>query len=161
MGEASIDLNSAFDSVNQKIKANKTYIEVKQDAAKLKRDVKNNLEKQKEKVTTTVNTLKENKKRYQRQVKTQIDKMMEVIQMNSGSGSSTMRYIKSKFNEIAVRIGPKIFDTLQKESINSLGCSAQQSYDGTQSLYIKVKSTDLLNLLKRNPNDEVAAVAYE
>ena len=79
MGEASIDLNSAFDSVNQKIKANKTYIEVKRDAAKLKRDVKNNLEKQKEKVTTTVNTLKENKKRYQRQVKTQIDKMMEVI----------------------------------------------------------------------------------
>ena len=161
MGEASIDLNSAFDSVNQKIKANKTYIEVKQDAAKLKRDVKNNLEKQKEKVTTTVNTLKENKKRFQRQVKTQIDKMMEVIQMNSGSGSSTMRYVKSKFNEIAVRIGPKIFDTLQKESINSLGCSAQQSYDGTQSLYIKVKSTDIQNLLKRNPNDEVAAVAYE
>ena len=161
MGEASIDLNSAFDSVNQKIKANKTYIEVKQDSAKLKRDIKNNLEKQKEKVTTTVNTLKENKKRYQRQVKTQIDKMMEVIQMNSGSGSYTMRYIKSKFIEIAVRIGPKIFDTLQKESINSLGCSAQQSYDGTQSLYIKVKSTDLLNLLKRNPNDEVAAVAYE
>ena len=161
MGEASIDLNSAFDSVNQKIKANKTYIEVKQDSAKLKRDIKNNLEKQKEKVTTTVNTLKENKKRYQRQVKTQIDKMMEVIQMNSGSGSYTMRYVKSKFIEIAVRIGPKIFDTLQKESINSLGCSAQQSYDGTQSLYIKVKSTDLLNLLKRNPNDEVAAVAYE
>ena len=53
MGEASIDLNSAFDSVNQKIKANKTYIEVKQDAAKLKRDVKNNLEKQKEKVNNS------------------------------------------------------------------------------------------------------------
>jgi hypothetical protein len=43
MGQASIDLNSAFDSVNEKIKANKTYLEVKQDAAKLKRDIKNNL----------------------------------------------------------------------------------------------------------------------
>ena len=161
MGEASIDLNSAFDSVNQKIKSNKTYIEVKQDAAKLKRDVKNNLEKKKEKVTTTVSKLKESKKRYQRQVKTQIDRMMEVIQMNAGSGNSTMRYIKSKFIEIAVRIGPKIFDTLQKESINSLGCSAQQSYDGTQTIYIKVKSTDIQNLLKRDPNEEVAAVAYE
>ena len=161
MGQASIDLNSAFDSVNEKIKANKTYLEVKQDAAKLKRDIKNNLEKKKEKVTTTVNKLKENKKRFQRQVKTQIDKMMEVIQMNAGSGNSTMRYIKSKFIEIAVRIGPKIFDTLQKESINSLGCSAQQSYDGTQTIYIKVKSTDIQNLLKRDPNEEVAAVAYE
>lgn len=161
MGEASVDLNSAFDSVNEKIKANKTYIEVKQDAKKLKKDAKNNLEKKKEKVTTTVNKLKDNKKRYQRQVKTQIDRMMEVIQMNSGSGNSTMKYIKSKFVEVAVRIGPKIFDTLQKESIHSLGCSAQQSYDGTQTLYIKVKSTDIQNLLKRDPNDEVAAVAYE
>ena len=139
MGEASIDLNSSFDSVNEKIKANKTYLEVKQDAAKLKKDIKDNIAKKKEKVTTTVSKLKESKKRFQRQIKTQIDRMMEVIQMNAGSGNSTMRYIKSKFIEIAVRIGPKIFDTLQKESINSLGCSAQQSYDGTQTIYIKVK----------------------
>ena len=73
MGEASIDLNSSFDSVNEKIKANKTYLEVKQDAAKLKKDIKDNIAKKKEKVTTTVSKLKESKKRFQRQIKTQID----------------------------------------------------------------------------------------
>jgi hypothetical protein len=73
-----------------------------------------------------------------------------------------MKYIKSKFIEAAVRIGPKIFDILLHESISSLGCSQQQSFDGNQPpIFIKVTSVDLQKLLQRDPNDEVAAVAYE
>jgi hypothetical protein len=160
MGEASVDLNSAYGSVEQKMKANRTYLEVKQDAQKIKKDLKDNLEKNKESVTTTVEKLKEQKKRYQRQVKTQMDQMLSMVQFNKGSGSSTMRYIKTKFIEAAVRIGPKISDMLEKESIKSLGCSQQQAFTAT-TVYIKVKSTDLQNLLKRDPNEDSAAVAYE
>jgi len=160
MGEASVDLYNAYDSVEQKMKANRTYLEVKQDAQKIKKDLKDNLEKNKESVTTTVEKLKEQKKRYQRQVKTQMDQMLSMVQFNKGSGSSTMRYIKTKFIEAAVRIGPKISDMLEKESIKSLGCSQQQAFTAT-TVYIKVKSTDLQNLLKRDPNEDSAAVAYE
>lgn len=160
MGEASVDLNSAYGSVEQKMKANRTYLEVKQDARKIKKDLKDNLEKSKESVTTTVEKLKDQKKRYQRQVKTQMDQMFSMVQFNKGSGSSTMRYIKTKFIEAAVRIGPKISDMLEKESIKSLGCSQQQAFTAT-TVYIKVKSTDLQNLLKRDPNEDTAAVAYE
>ena len=161
MGEGSVDLSSAYSSVEEKVKANRTYLEVKQDAKKLKKQIKNNLEQDKKKVTTTVNKLKDQKKRYQRQVKTQIDQMLSLIQFNSGSGPSTMRYIKSKFIEAAVRIGPKIFNLLVQETISAVGCSQQQAFDPNQTFYIKVKSTDLLSLLKRDPNEEVAAVAYE
>lgn len=160
MGEASVDLNSAYGSVEQKMKANRTYLEVKQDAQKIKKDLKDNLEKSKESVTTTVEKLKDQKKRYQRQVKTQMDQMLSMVQFNKGSGSATMRYIKTKFIEAAVRIGPKISDMLEKESIKSLGCSQQQAFTAT-TVYIKVKSTDLQNLLKRDPNEDTAAVAYE
>ncbi len=38
MGEASVDLNSAYGSVEQKMKANRTYLEVKQDAQKIKKE---------------------------------------------------------------------------------------------------------------------------
>lgn len=158
---ASIDLTDAYGSVEQKIKAQRTYLEIQKDAAKLKKDLKNNLEQSKKKTSTSINKIKEKKKRYQREVKTQMDQMLSMVQFNSGSGSATMNYIKGKFVEAAVRIGPKIYDILLKESITSLGCSQQQAYDGTQTLYIKVKSTDLQNLLKRDPNEESAAVAYE
>jgi hypothetical protein len=159
----SIDLNSSYNAVDSKIKATRTYLEVKQDRIKLKKQgLKDNLEKDKKKVTTSINKLKDQKKRYQRQVKTQMDQMLSMVQFNSGSGSSTMRYIKSKFIEAAVRIGPKIFDILLHESISSLGCSQQQSFDGNQPpIFIKVTSVDLQKLLQRDPNDEVAAVAYE
>lgn len=156
-----IDKTNAYTDVEQKTKAARTFLEVKQDAKKIRDNVKNNLEKNKKKVTTTVNKLKDQKKRYQRQVKTQMDEMLSLVQFNSGSGSSTFRYIKEKFIQASVRIGPKIFNLLLESTISSLGCSHQQAFDPNQVFYIKVKSVDLQNLLKRDPSEEVAAVAYE
>ena len=156
-----IDITNAYADVEQKTKAARTFLEVKQDAKKIRDNVKNNLEKNKKKVTTTVNKLKDQKKRYQRQVKTQMDEMLSLVQFNSGSGSSTFRYIKEKFIQASVRIGPKIFNLLLESTISSLGCSHQQAFDPNQVFYIKVKSVDLQNLLKRDPSEEVAAVAYE
>jgi len=156
-----IDLSNAYNNVEEKIKASRTFIEAKQDAKKLKDKAKNNLEKDKKKVTTTVNKLKDQKKRYQRQIKTQMDEMLSLVQFNSGSGSSTFRYIKEKFIQASVRISPKIFNLLLESTISSLGCSHQQAFDPNQVFYIKVKSVDLQHLLKRDPSEEVAAVAYE
>jgi len=156
-----IDLENAYGSIEEKIKAGRTYLDVKQSAIKIKNEVKNNLEQDKALVTTTVDKLKEQKKRFQRQMKTQMDHLVSTLQFNSGSGGASINYVKAKFIEVLVRIGPKIFDSLVKESITSLGCSAQQGFDGTQTLYIKVKSTDILNLLKRDPTEKNSAAAYE
>jgi hypothetical protein len=161
MAEGALDLSNALNSIDDKIKSSRTFVQVKQDSKKLQQDIKNNLEQAKDKTTTSVNKLKDQKKRYQRQVKSQIDNLLSIIQFNMGSGPSTMNYIKSKFIEIGIRIGPKISPILLEESIKALGCSQQQAYDTSQAIYIKVKSTDLQNLLKRNPSEPVAAVAYE
>lgn len=161
MAEASLDLSNALNSIDEKVKSAKTFAQVQKNAKKLQQDVKNNLEQSTNKTATSVNKLKNQKKRYQRQVKTQIDNLLSIIQFNMGSGPSTMNYIKSKFIEIGIRIGPKISPILLEESLKALGCSQQQAYDTSQAIYIKVKSTDLQNLLKRNPNEPVAAVAYE
>lgn len=161
MAEAALDLSKALNSIDEKIKSAKTFAQVQKNAKKLQRDVQNNLDQSKEKTTTSVNKLKNQKKRFQRQVRTQIENLISIIQFNMGSGPTTMNYIKSKFIEIGIRIGPKISPILLEEAIKALGCSQQQSYDASQPIYIKVKSTDLQNLLKRNPNEPVAAVAYE
>lgn len=157
----SVDLQNSYNSVEQKIKSSRTYLEVKQDTSKILEEQKNNLEKAKSAVSTSKETLKNQKKRFQRQVKTQMDHLLSTVQFNSGAGSSTFNYIKKKFIEVTLRIGPKLLELITEQSIHALGCSAQQAFDGTQTIYIKVKSTDIQNLLKRDPNDENAAVAYE
>lgn len=150
-----------YGDIKTKIASIKEASNVIKESKEAQRKVRDNLEKAQDSVSTSIENLKEQKKRFQRQMKTQMDQLIELVQFNAGSGSSTMRYIKQKFTQAALKISPRIFDELMKESIKSLGCSSQQSYETTQPIYIKVKSTDLLNLLKRDPTEENAAVAYE
>lgn len=156
-----IDLNNAYDSVEEKIKAGKTYIQVKKDTSEIIKKQKDNLEKAKESVTTTVDNLKNQQKRFQRQVKTQFDQLLSVFQFNSGSGPETFQYLKKKFIQAALIVQPKIFEILTRETIHALGCSQQQAYDGTQVVYVKVKSVDIQRLLQRDPTGENASLSYE
>ena len=154
------DLNNGIINIESKMKSARTFLDVKMDAINLEKKAGDNLEQAIQKVTSTLDQIKDQKKRFQRQMKTQMDQMLGMVQFNGGSGSSTMRYIKTKFIQAALRIEPKIFDIINKETINALGCSQQQAYSA-QTIYIKVKSVDLQRLLTRDPNEESAAVAYE
>ena len=154
------DLESGYSSIDKKMKSSRTYLEAKMDSADLEKKAGDNLSQSKQKVTSSLDQIKDQKKRFQRQMKTQMDQMLSMVQFNGGSGSATMRYIKTKFILAALRIEPKIFDILNKETIHALGCSQQQAYSA-QTIYIKVKSVDLQRLLTRDPNEETAAVAYE
>jgi hypothetical protein len=157
----STDLNNSYESVESKIKASRTWLEIKRDRKKLIQEQKDNLAKAKKKVSTSVEKLKDKKKRYQREVKTQLNQMLNIAQFNSGNGSATIRYIKSKFIQAALNIQPKLLEILFKESINAIGCSQQQTFPKGQVIYIKVKSVDIQNLLKRSPDEENMAAAYE
>jgi hypothetical protein len=156
-----LDLENSYESVESKIKAAKTWLEVKRDRKKLIEQQKDNLAKAKSKVTTSVEKLKERKKRYQREVRTQLNQMLNIAQFNSGNGPSSLRYIKSKFIQVALNIQPKLLEILFKESIKAIGCSQQQTFQNGTTIYIKVKSVDIQNLLKRDPSEENMAAAYE
>lgn len=160
MPEASLDLQNGFKSINDKVKSSKTYLEVKDDTQKLIKEQRSNLDQLKNNVTTNIQELKKNQKRYQRETKTQIDHMLDIIKSNSGSGNGTINYIKKRFVETAIRISPKIKELVLTESIKSLGCSQQQTYSN-QTFYIKVKSVDLQNILKTNPQDTFGSLSYE
>lgn len=154
------DLESGYASIENKMKSSRTYLETKMASIDLEKNSGDNLEQAKQKVLSSIDKVKDQKKRFQRQMKTQMDQMLSMVQFNGGSGSSSMNYIKTKFIQAALRVEPKIFDILNKETINALGCSQQQAYSA-QTIYIKVKSVDLQRLLTRDPDEEAAAVAYE
>lgn len=157
----SLDLENDYLNIQGKIKANRDYLQAKQDIAKIKEELKDNLQQKKDKVATDINKIKEKKKRFQRNMKSQLDHLIELFQFNSGNGSTTSNYLKSKFAEIAIKITEQIFDLLVEESITALGCSQQQSFVPNQELYIKVQSVDLQGLLFINPDEKIGTIAYE
>lgn len=156
----SIDLLNSYSELGSKYKASQTYIETKVERDRLQRQTRDNLEQNNIKTTTTVENLQSTQQRYQRQMTTQLDNLLSIAQFGGGSGSATIAYIKRKFIETTIKIGPQIYGILEAEAIKALGCSQQQTYT-PQSLYIPVKSVDLLGLLKTSPDINWARIAYE
>lgn len=156
----SLDLENSYKSIKDKIKSYKTSREVLDDEKKIRQQIKDNEEKIKDSVTSTIDKLKDQKKRYQKEVKNQIDNLLDIIQTSAGSGPASIRYIKRKFIQTAIKIEPLISEILTEETISALGCSQQQTYP-PQIIYIKVSSVDLKKLLKHNPDETVFSACYE
>jgi hypothetical protein len=156
----SIDLQQSYNGAQDKISAARTLLETTKDTSKLLKEKKDNLSQDSAKVTNSLGQMQKSVKRYQRQMKTQLDQMLSMVQFNSGSGSSTLNYMKSKFVQTALKMESKMSEIILKESISALGCSQQQTYN-SQSIYIKVQSADIQKLLKQSPDEPNAAAAYE
>jgi hypothetical protein len=156
-----LDLQDSYDKVESKIKAAKTFLEVTKDRKKLLNDQLDNLTKKNGSISSTIEDLKQQKKRFQREVRSQLSQLLQISQLNLGNGSSSLNYIKSRFIQVALNIEPKVIKILLNETVKALGCSQQQTFPDGLGLYIKVSSVDIQNLLKRDPNEEVIAAAYE
>lgn len=156
----SVDYQESLDIINNKIRANQTYVQVQADARRARLQQRDNNAQDLQKVKSTLNDVKNNSKRYQRQIRSQLDNLVYLIKANSGSGLATVQYLKLKFIQTAIKIEPLVYKILTEETIKTLGCSQQQTYT-PQSIYIKVSSVDLMKLLKESPYDQYMRPAYE
>ena len=156
----SVDYQESLDIINNKIRANQTYVQVQADARRARLQQRDNNAQDLQKVKSTLNDVKNNSKRYQRQIRSQLDNLVYLIKANSGSGLATAQYLKLKFIQTAIKIEPLVYKILTEETIKTLGCSQQQTYT-PQSIYIKVSSVDLMKLLKESPYDQYMRPAYE
>jgi len=71
-----------------------------------------------------------------------------------------LRVLKRIFVKAIQELLPKIQEILNEEIIKSIGCSEDQEFV-PQTFYIRVKSIDLLNLLKDDPTSDTGKVLYE
>jgi hypothetical protein len=94
-----------------------------------------------------------------------------------GNGSSTIKYLRSKILQAAAEIGPKMEGILKKETINAIGCSVEQTYNGVtaeslslrplplrpqqEGIYIPVNSLDFFSNLKQSPQTNFGKIYYE
>ena len=171
------DLNNSLDSAKSQINAVKTYTEIAAAAKELKKSAGNSFSDAKGKVATTLEDAKKFQKRYQRNQPTSFDELLELINLTSGSGSSTLRYLRKKLLEVVVKIEPEVRKILTEETIKVLGCSQEQTFTGytTQQLtqrplsrfrrdegiYVPVESLDLSSLLKSPVSSKIGQIFYE
>ena len=154
------DLNSGYKKVQDKVNSTKSYNNLKTKYDDLKHRSGESFDQTKSDVTQTIDKLKEQTKSYQRELKSQFDQLLDITKIVGGKGSTSVKYIKNMLTKVLKDIEPKIAEILQQESLTAVGCDQQQTFS-IAPLYIKVKTIDLGNLLKKNPNEKVGKLLYE
>ena len=154
------DINDGYKSISDKVTINKKYKKLKEDINELKKKAGSTFEESAKKTSTTLSDAKKLKKKYQKNLKTQLDNLLELKFLSTGSGNSTKQYLKKTFVKAIKELQPQIIELINQEVIKAVGCSQDQTFS-QQTLYIRVKSVDLTNLLKDDPNSDTGKLLYE
>ena len=155
-----LDLNFDYNSVQNKINATKSYTDLKGQYDDTTKKAGESFEKAKSDVTGQIQNLKNQSKRYQKEIKTQLEQLLDINKITGGKGGNSTKYVKRLFLTALKNIEPKIAKILSEEALNAVGCDQQQSFSA-QTIYIKVKSIDLINLLKLSPTEDDGKPLYE
>jgi hypothetical protein len=172
-----LDINSTQESIQSKIDAYKTYREVSQSEKTLLGKLGNSATEATSKISSQLDKVSEFQKRFQRDPPNSMDQLLGFLGQTQGNGSATLKYLRSKILQAAAQIEPKMADILKKETINALGCSVEQTYNGVTSeslslqpiplrpqqegIYIPVNSIDFFSNLKQSPQTGFGKIYYE
>jgi hypothetical protein len=154
------ETEEGFNDVEKKTTILKKYKKVSSDIEDLRKKAGKTLEKKKSEVSTQLSDAKKLKNKYQKEIKTQFDKLLDLNFQSLGSGKSSNGYIKKTFTTAIKEITPKLDDILLELMLSAVGCSQDQEFV-PQTIYIRVKSVDLLNILKEDPATDVGKLMYE
>ena len=158
---ATLDVNAGFEQVKSKINATKAYGDLKNQYDNAQKKVGDSFEQAGSQVTNGLNQVNDQVKSFQRQIKTQFEQLLDINNLTGGKGSNSIRYVKKLLLKTIKNIEPKIRELLLEEAFNAVGCDQEQTYTGGTSIYIKVKSVDLVNMLKKDYNSDLGKLFYE
>jgi hypothetical protein len=180
-----LDINDDYKKIQDKLNSIKSYNDVKSQYSDAKKragetfdksnssvtgqldKLSGNVDKNLDKSTNITNGVQSKIENYQKQLKNQLDHLLDISGIiggsNSGGGkqsSSQIKYIKKLLLTTVKNVEPKIKKIVIDECIHALGCDRQQTYTPT-TVYVKVKSIDVLNILKKDPTTKIGALSYE
>ena len=165
-----LDINDGYKIVKEKVSATQKYKDIKKDADDLKKRKGDSLETAKKLSTQQLSNLKEKRDNFKKDLndskKTQFDQLLDLTKLLSKGGeksgqTKTTKYLKKVFVTAITELKPQIKDILNNLGTSAIGCAQDQTYVGNQSIYIKVKSFDLTNFLKEEPESSVGKITYE
>ena len=175
--QSPVSLNQGSNDIKFNIKAFKTFKDVSQTAKDLKASAGDSASKAKSEITSQLDKVKDLQKRYLRDAPNSMDDLLGFLGETRGSGSSTSRYLRKVVLQAAAKIEPKLAAIVKEETIKALGCSIEQTYQGTsaeslklqplpllpqqEGIYIPISSIDLFTNLKTEPDSDFGKIFYE
>ena len=172
-----LDLNSTQQSISSKLDAFKTFADVSRSEKGFLGKLANSSSEANSQITSQLDKVKDLQKRFQRDPKNSMDQLLGFLGQTQGNGSGTLTYLRKKILEAAAKIEPKVAGIMKDETIKALGCSVEQTYNGTSSaslslqplplrpqqegIYIPVNSIDFFSNLKQSPETKFGQVYYE
>jgi hypothetical protein len=155
-----LDLDNSYKQAQDKLKALKTFSEVKSSVNKAIQQTENNNTPNFD-VSSFNLDASEIQNKIKKKMESQFDQLLNLVKSNRGSGPATATFLIRKF-VLAIKIlNKKLPDILAKEMIKALGCDFEQTFTGGQEVWIKMKSIDLSKLLFIDPSSKVGKLKYE
>lgn len=155
------DLNKGYSDIQTQISSLKTFRQIKGDIKSISSKATSSQEDANKNIASSLQKIEEQKNRIQKQVQSQFQQLIGIIVANRGNGLSTTNFLKQTLLKSINKIKPDIEGIVVDEIVKLLGCSQQQTYDGNQTLYIKVKNVDFRGTLKIDPESKVGKTKYE
>lgn len=155
----SLDLQNSYQQAQDKLKAFKTFTEVKSS-------IKDALKNQPNQLQPDINLSRFQldqssiESKIKKVVQNQFEQLIGLILANKGSGMATGTFLIRKFIRTIKRLRSKIIQIIAEEMIRALGCDSEQTYAAGQ-YYIKVRSIDLTNMLQISADTKVGRMFYE
>ena len=173
----SLDLSSTVQQIESQIEAVKTYNEVSKAEKNLLKKSADSSSKSTSQLATQLDKFKDLQKRYLKDPPNSMDQLLGFLGQTSGTGSESLKYLRKKILEVAVKMEPKVAGIVKDQTLKALGCSQEQTYNGVtpanlqiqplplrdpiEGIYIPISSIDLFSNLKNSPESEVGKVYYE
>jgi hypothetical protein len=173
----SLDLSNSIEQIQSQIESVKTYTEVSKAEKGLLRKAANSSSKSTAQLATQLDKFKDLQKRYLKDPPNSMDQLLGFLDQTRGSGSESLKYLRKQILDVAVKMEPKVAAIVKEQTIKALGCSQEQTYNGTSSsnlqiqplplrdplegIYIPISSVDLFSNLKNSPQTEIGKVYYE
>jgi hypothetical protein len=154
------DINDGYKKVQDKINTTKSYTNLKTKYDGLKKNAGTTFDQKKSDTTQSLNNLKEQTKSYQKELKNQFEQLLDISSITGGKSGNSIKYVKTMMTKVLHKLEPKIAEILYEECLTAVGCDQEQTFAST-SIYVKVKSVDIGNLLKKDPNTKTGKLLYE
>jgi hypothetical protein len=155
------DLNKGYGDANKKISGFQTFKQSKSDIKSITSKLGDSDSPADSDIANPLNKLEEQKNRAQKAVQDQISQLLGVLKQFSGQGLATTKVFKRIMVKTVKKIRPEVDELVINEIIKLLGCSQQQSFEGNQDFYIKVRTADFKNLFQVDPESNVGKTKYE
>lgn len=156
-----VDINEELKKSANKTSVYKSYKEYKQQYDKLKKKAGSSQELSNDLLSDQLSNFVKKRKKHTANAKTFLEELITQLKELKGAGIESDKLVKRIFVNSLKKVKPEIKTLLIDTVKQSLSCSGVQLYTFNQTVYIPVKSVDLLGTLELATDDRIGKLFYE